>query len=797
MKHALIKWGLFVFALPFMFITSVYADANTLDAATSQAANASSQASADAGQIVGNESDGVVKTSAGHAYTHAEVTVVGSKENARDLTGSGAYLDNEDINKHSYDDINRVLRKVPGVYVREEDGYGLFPNISLRGVDPGRSGKVTVMEDGVLTAPAPYSAPSAYYTPTTGRMEAIEVLKGSSQIKYGPHTTGGVINYISTPVPEDFNVFAKVMGGTDFFREDAEFRSHVHIGDTLDTGIGNIGYLIESYIRWQDGFKFIDEKPGIKDPDATGFRKFDHMIKMFWEPDTDIYQRFEFKAGNTYQDANETYTGLNTEDFRNNPFRRYAATRFDNIESNHVRTMARYIAEIVPETLKVSITGYYNYFYRNWEKLHDRIDSAAIPGTGDRLSISQALESPMHLAVLKGDSAGSFRVRNNRRYYFVAGLDSKINYELDLGPTHHNFEFGYRLNHDEIYRYQNNITYTQNNGGQITNEAIGAGGGAGNRDQHTEAHAFYWHDEMTWGNLTLNGGLRWEWILPDFEDFNSGAERKDNYDVLAPGISMNYQFTDEASIFGGWHRGFSVPSPSGATGGGNQRPETSDNYEVGLRYDDPKRALSSEVVYFFTDFDNLLVADSIGGAGSGMTVNAGDINSQGVEFLLNYDPAQHLEQDFNTPSYFAFTVTHARFDGVAQSADAESIFSAASSGNKVPYVPEYQISFGTGFEMGRFSAYIDGHFVPKMFTSASNIEDQINPNTGVRDARFGQTDSHLVFDLSSEFKLTDDISLIGNIHNLTDQEYIVSRHPHGPRPGRPMSATAGVKVNWG
>ena len=112
----------------------------------------------------------------------------------------------KEIEKFNYTNIDNLLGQVPGVNVYQEDGFGLRPNISLRGTSPERSSKITLMEDGVLIAPAPYSAPAAYYFPNVGRMQNVEVLKGSSQIQYGPFTTGGAMNFVSTEIPDEFEL---------------------------------------------------------------------------------------------------------------------------------------------------------------------------------------------------------------------------------------------------------------------------------------------------------------------------------------------------------------------------------------------------------------------------------------------------------------------------------------------------------------------------------------------------------------------------------------------------------------
>ena len=160
-------------------------------------------------------------------------SIFGDREGLMDAPGSGALLDLEILRTQSYDNPNRVLSQVPGVYLREEDGFGNFPNISLRGVDMARSAKVTIMEDGILAAPAAYSAPSAYYFPTVGRMFAVEVFKGSSQVQFGPHSTGGAINFLSTPIPERQAFYLRTVFGTN-----NEMRVHAWAGDTWLTEHG-------------------------------------------------------------------------------------------------------------------------------------------------------------------------------------------------------------------------------------------------------------------------------------------------------------------------------------------------------------------------------------------------------------------------------------------------------------------------------------------------------------------------------------------------------------------------------
>ena len=163
-------------------------------------------------------------------------TILGNKFVARNRTGAAYYLSTDELADFNYTDINRALNKISGVNFYEEDGFGLRPNISIRGTSPERSSKIAIMEDGILISPAPYSASSAYYFPSVARMQAVEVLKGSSQIQYGPYTTGGAINFVSTEIPKSFQ--GKISSSYGSFNTGQTY-------STIGSSNGNFGYMIE------------------------------------------------------------------------------------------------------------------------------------------------------------------------------------------------------------------------------------------------------------------------------------------------------------------------------------------------------------------------------------------------------------------------------------------------------------------------------------------------------------------------------------------------------------------------
>lgn len=687
----------------------------------------------------------------------------------RGIPGAAHVLDSEELRSAglAFDDVHQMLRRVPGMHLQEEEGYGLRPNIGIRGTGSERSSKITVMEDGVLAAPAPYAAPAAYYFPLAGRMDALEVRKGSSQIKYGPRTTGGALNLVSAPIPDTFRVEGEVEGG-----EDATRKLRALAGDSYR----NFGWLAQAYRIRTDGFKRLD---GGGD---TGFDVEDYLVKLRVNTNRDarVYQSLELKLGYTDEVSDETYLGLTEADFRQDPFRRYAASREDVMEAEHRQIQLRHFLR-PSSSVDVTTTLYHNDFARNWYKLD------GVLGT----KIADVLDRPEEhadaLSVIRGENgdADALVVRANNREYFSRGVETVL--ALDLGDLPvGQLELGIRYHEDQEDRFQHEDGFRMD-GGRMIQTSRGAPGSQDNRVSDARAWAFFLQDRIDAGSWTVTPGLRYERIRftrSDYATDDPGRAdptrvRENGVEVLIPGIGVSRRLSSAVSLFSGVHRGFGPPGPGAEE---ETRAEESWNYELGARL--ATRRLKLEAAGFVHDYRNVLGRATLatGEGGSGDLFNGGAVDVQGVELSAGYAPHVGVAGGLELPLSLSYTWTRARFRTSFESDFGP--WDTVEAGDELPYLPAHQLFASAGLRHPRGSANLSASFSDRMRTVAGS--GPIPDGQG--------TDSFLVLNASADYAVAPWGRVFVGVQNLTGENYLVARRPAGARPGMDRTIVAGLRV---
>ena len=700
--------------------------------------------------------------------------ILGSKFKARNRTGSAYYISPEEIRRLGYTDINRMLKAVPGVNMYEEDGFGLRPNISLRGTKAERSERISIMEDGVLAAPAPYSAPAAYYFPNVARMEAIEVLKGSSQVQYGPFTTGGAINLVSTPIPNSFSGKANISYGSK-----NTFKSHTSVGSSWK----HFGYMVE-YLRYQsDGFKKYEDHA------AKGFKRNDIIAKIRVKTDhvKGVNHALELKFGYADENSDETYVGLSADDFMKTPFLRYAGSQMDKLKTDHRQWVATYLLTF-SNKLKITTNAYYNYFHRNWYKLNDV--RAGITSKEKR-SIADVLVDPetniryFDILTVKTDREGeALLVRATNRTYRSRGIQTRAEYRFNLNEFFFDLEFGLRYHADEEDRFQWDDSYSMKNKKMVL-FMEGIHGTNANRVTSANALAGYLLAKLRYDAWTVTAGLRYEDVNLLKKDYTkedlarSGKvriETPNHARVLIPGVGLHYQLMPATSVFFGIHKGFAPPSAELY-----QKPESSVNMELGTRV--AIGNFRAELIGFYNNYSNMLGSDlaASGGAGTLEQFNVGEARVKGAEFLVQYQP---LPKNCNVrlPLQVSYTYTDTEIRNSFESHSWGNVV----RGDEIPYIFKHALNMQFGIECKWFYANIGARYNSDMRTS---------PGQGTIAER-EKVPANLIFDASLNVFVNKYLTVRLNAINLTNRVYLTSRHPAGLRAGHPFGIYAGANVQF-
>ena len=657
--------------------------------------------------------------------------------------------------------------------MRTEEGYGLRPNISIRGTAIERSGKVTIMEDGVLVAPSPYTSSSAYYFPTTGRIYAVEVLKGPSAVPLGPQSIRGAINLISTPIPDvNSGKFIQEIG------ENGMARTHAYYGASQ----GNFGALVEIHEHSSDGFDSIANVGG-----DTGFDKSDLMIKARYSSGN---HTLTFKRVDIDEDSNQSYVGLSQASFEANPRVRYGATAYDKMMNDGEQTSLTYIGDF--DNFDVVFTSWQNDYHRDWFKVSD-FNNNKDHGEDDDINelISNANNgSATAQAILDGELPVQIEYKHNNRFYTNEGYQFTVSTDIGI----HALTIGYRDMEDSESRVQAHEYSDQAADGSLS-PLYGYVGlsGSNNRLRESSATSYYLEDTVDFGKLAITLGYRSEdydqrhrrWsdpAGPNLTEVRLGADGSGNADVrdtmayndhTTSSIAATYDISDTTTLVAGFHEG--MTPMFGAD------PEEADNMELGVRYSEGTTNI--EAFYFTSDYSRLaaectLVSGASCDADESAIFSGGEAEVTGLE--LN-GSIVFQGDGVSYPLSISWTTTDATF---SNSSDSD-YFGTVATGDDLPYIPNKQSSIVAGFISD---------------SGLSGSARLVNVGSSCSLAACGiynQIESHSYLDLSLRKAINDSMDVYVILENTTDREDLISRAPsEGARSQKPRTMKLGFTYNF-
>ena len=512
------------------------------------------------------------------------IDIVGHEENALSkIPGTVDVVNQKKMEELQPQSLQDVLKTIPGVNIRgDEGGLGSIPNIGIRGLNPSRSSKVLLLEDGAPIQPSLFISNASYYSPPVERISGIEVLKGASGLKYGPSNIGGVINYLSKTPSQGFKLTGKV--GNYGYR-----LAEVEAGGKSSSN-GAVG-----------GINFIQsESNGYQ---GNGFKMYDILMKGGIE----IAQNQWLSLKYTHYDnnVNTSYVGLRPTQYGNRikdnpaPNDRFITQR-NAIDLNHS-------IEISPET-KINTLIYWSKLSRDYWR-------------------QSILTRTQDATIFKTCNIGSDCLVGRNREFQMLGLDSRVNHAYKAFGISNEAEFGIRL-HAESQINQLVSSKTLAYSGRVSLH----------EENKANSLAMYVQNRfLLTKDFALIPGVRVESYNQTRSNVISGKEGSAKNVETIPQIGATWQLIPQAQIYGSIYKGFSPAQLATAIDekGVDQQlaPERSSNIEFGIR--GKSGAFSYDSAVFSMNFSNQIVNQSLAAGIS--KANGGKTLHQGAELALAYE----------------------------------------------------------------------------------------------------------------------------------------------------------------
>ncbi|WP_161596840.1 TonB-dependent receptor family protein [Chitinophaga vietnamensis] len=508
------------------------------------------------------------------------ITAGGIQQQIKGMDASIQVLERKQLEDAGIRSLDQAITRIAGAVSQDEDGRGLKPNYSLRGLDPERSSSVLTLVDGKIPSGTMYYGdPGGYYMMPLNQVERVEVIKGgATSVLFGGYTIGGVVNLVTRKAP--FQPETRVELGYGSWNE---LTAQVNTGARK----GKFDYWINGYRRQGDGPRESRSKFDVNNITARIGMQADSSTHL------SIYL-------DGYTENSQTPGGLTQQQFDENP--RQVQNPYDDFISKRFSThisldkqLSRYDA--------ISIAAYGNYFQRNW-------------------------------FISRKDANNQYtNVTGYIRDLPAVGTVADYKLTRPVGGHENQFIAGTRLHTD---RYNNNTMKGFYPGAHI-------GEMTGIKTTSTFSTEVYAYDKFHITTpLSVSAGLRFSNINYKEDNYtiqnpdkSIGREDRTHVQAWVYSLGTNYLFNDNYEIFASVSRGFQPPLIYDVLDAGTidkgirLKPQYSMNYEAGARVS-PLNWLQVQLAVYYLSFKDKIIYD----ANAGVSRNIAGSTHKGVELEL-------------------------------------------------------------------------------------------------------------------------------------------------------------------
>lgn len=502
-----------------------------------------------------------------------KVTAGRVEQELMDVNMSVSVITQEEIRRSSARNVGELLEDIPGVRINNDGGQGM-KRIKIRGEDAFRT---LVMIDGQKVSEHKSMSGSPMLIDPS-MIERIEVIKGPASVLYGSDAIGGAINIITKK------------GGTK------PIEGEVSAGMNTSASGKNASGSIYGGI---DGWKYrlsasIEDNDNLKTPkgemENTYFtaRSVSGFLSYDFTPDATV------GASLDYYDLEFGSSDVNTPGFavdvpKWTRFKAAVFGEFKNITSSFVR-------------LRTDI------FYQKSKK--DMTNT--VPGVWTQGEVDTFKAMGFEEAFLNrvGVQAGNAYVLQPHASNDMNQYGFSIQADWQIGDRNYLIA-GYEISYDDLNAHSWN-TGTNVMPMMLTDK---------NYDGYQMTNAVYASMEtLLSANLTLTYGARYTWVKTDMDSINNkmgtktSGEGSDGKIVFNAGVL--WHGTDNLTLRASYAQGYRSPilqelyidTSMGSTGttyaNPDLKPETSDNFEIGARWN--STGLSADLAIFYSTADDYI-----------------------------------------------------------------------------------------------------------------------------------------------------------------------------------------------